>query len=174
MYAATKLAQEHLCRAWSTANAVPLTVLRLQNVYGPGQSLTNAYTGIVTLFSTLAAQGRSADVFEDGDVVRDFVYIDDVVDAFARVLTKSSPGVRTLDVGSGTSTRLIELAELVAQLTGAPPPRVTGAYRAGDVRASICDITAAEEELGFSPQWDLRRGLEALLRWVADEAGSAS
>ena len=81
VYGATKLAQEHVLAAWGGSHDVPLSVLRLQNVYGPGQSLTNPYTGIVSLFSQLARDGRSIPLYEDGEITRDFVYIDDVVSA---------------------------------------------------------------------------------------------
>ena len=86
IYAATKLAQEHMLAAWTAAHDTNLSVLRLQNVYGPGQSLTNSYTGIVALFARLAREQRPLEVYEDGRIVRDFVFIDDVVDAvFAAV-----------------------------------------------------------------------------------------
>ena len=81
IYAATKLAQEHILAAWTAAHDTNLSVLRLQNVYGPGQSLTNSYTGIVALFARLAREQRPLEVYEDGRIVRDFVYIDDVVEA---------------------------------------------------------------------------------------------
>src|SRR5947208_6278577 len=80
IYAATKLAQEHILAAWAAAHDTNLSVLRLQNVYGPGQSLTNSYTGIVALFARLAREHHTLEVYEDGQIVRDFVFIDDVVD----------------------------------------------------------------------------------------------
>ena len=86
IYGATKLAQEHLLSAWASSYDCDLTVLRLQNVYGPGQSLTNPYTGIVSLFSQMAEEKRSIPIYEDGQIVRDFVYIDDVVAAFAAAI----------------------------------------------------------------------------------------
>jgi dTDP-L-rhamnose 4-epimerase len=89
--------------AWTAAHDTNLRVLRLQNVYGPGQSLTNPYTGIVTLFARLAREQRPLEVYEDGRIVRDFVFIDDVVDAvFARVQMPATE-VRCLDIGSGSA-----------------------------------------------------------------------
>ncbi len=84
VYAATKLAQEHLLSAWGAAFGVPLTVLRLQNVFGAGQSLANSYTGVLTYFARQAAAGEQIRVFEDGDIIRDFVHVDDVVEAMVR------------------------------------------------------------------------------------------
>ena len=91
IYAATKLAQEHILAAWTAAHDANLSMLRLQNVYGPGQSLTNSYTGIVALFARLAREQRALEVYEDGRIMRDFVYIDDVVDALFAAIDGLSP-----------------------------------------------------------------------------------
>ncbi|ESV65363.1 polysaccharide biosynthesis family protein [Mycobacteroides abscessus MAB_091912_2446] len=131
IYAGTKLAQEHLLASWAAAHDTNLSVLRLQNVYGPGQSLTNSYTGIVTLFARLARTKQALEVYEDGRIVRDFVFIDDVVDAlFAAVHTPATER-RTLDIGSGTATTIHELAHKVADICAAPEPVVVGKFRDG-------------------------------------------
>ncbi|TPX04462.1 SDR family oxidoreductase, partial [Schumannella luteola] len=114
VYGATKLTQELLLRAWTGAFEVPLTILRLQNVYGDGQSLINPYTGIVSLFSQLARDGKSIPVYEDGAIVRDFVYIADVASAFEAASRAPQPGVRGFDVGSGVGTTILQLAETIA------------------------------------------------------------
>lgn len=170
IYAATKLAQEHLLEAWTAAHDTNLSVLRLQNVYGPGQSLTNSYTGIVALFARLARAKRSLEVYEDGRIVRDFVFIDDVVDAlFAAVQTPAS-GLRRLDIGSGVPTTIHELARKVAAICDAPRPTVVSKFRDGDVRAASCDINTAKEELNWSPNWVLEDGLHALLKWIEGQS----
>jgi dTDP-L-rhamnose 4-epimerase len=168
VYGATKLAQEQILSAWVGAHDVALGILRLQNVYGPGQSLINSYTGIVSLFSQWAAEGRSIPVYEDGLITRDFVYIDDVVSAFAALA--ASPAEREVvryDVGSGVATTIMELAEHVARFHGAPAPHVTGQYRDGDVRYAACDITPTVEALGWRPQWSVERGVAGLQEWIA-------
>ncbi|MEO5834486.1 MAG: SDR family NAD(P)-dependent oxidoreductase, partial [Nakamurella sp.] len=163
IYGATKLAQEHILRSWGLATGSALSVLRLQNVYGPGQSLTNSYTGIVVLFTRLAEAGTSIPLYEDGAVVRDFVYIDDVADALAAAAAQPpAGGFRQLDVGLGVTATIADLAGAVAAAAGAPAPTVTGAFRDGDVRYATCDVTATGADLGWSPQWDLPRGLGAL------------
>ncbi|GAB4664961.1 NAD-dependent epimerase/dehydratase family protein [Mycobacterium avium subsp. hominissuis] len=168
VYAATKLAQEHLLAAWTAAHDTNLSVLRLQNVYGPGQSLTNSYTGIVALFARLARQGQALEVYEDGRIVRDFVYIDDVVDAlFAAVQRPASPQ-RRLDVGSGRATTIHELANAIAAMCEAPEPVVVGKFRDGDVRAASCGIEPATSQLGWYPKWTLEDGLRALLEWIGN------
>lgn len=169
IYAATKLAQEHILTAWAAAHDTRLSVLRLQNVYGPGQSLTNPYTGIVALFARLARGQRALDVYEDGQIVRDFVYIDDVVEAlFAAIEAPAAPR-RCLDIGSGVPTTIHELARTIAAICDAPEPVVVGKFRDGDVRAARCDIEPATTELDWRPKWGLEEGLRALLDWIGEQ-----
>ncbi len=169
IYAATKLAQEHIVAAWAAANDTNLSVLRLQNVYGPGQSLANSYTGIVALFSQLALQQRPLEVYEDGQIVRDFVFIDDVVDALFAVIERPATAPRCLDIGSGVATTIHELACTLAAMCGAPEPIVVGRFRDGDVRAARCDIERAKGELDWQPRWALKDGLRALLEWIGGQ-----
>ncbi len=169
IYAATKLAQEHILAAWTAAHDTSLSVLRLQNVYGPGQSLTNSYTGIVALFARLARQQGALEIYEDGRIVRDFVYIDDVVEAIFSAITRPAAGSRCIDIGSGTPTTIRELAEQIAAICDAPEPVVVEKFRDGDVRAARCDIEPAVNELDWRPKWTLEGGLRALLAWINDQ-----
>jgi dTDP-L-rhamnose 4-epimerase len=169
IYAATKLAQEHMLAAWTAAHDTNLSVLRLQNVYGPGQSLTNAYTGIVALFARLARAKSVLEVYEDGRIVRDFVFIDDVVDAIYATVQNPAPGARCLDIGSGVATTIHELARKVAAICGAPEPIVVSKFRDGDVRAASCNIDPAEDSLGWRPRWALEDGLHSLLEWIGQQ-----
>ncbi|WP_163807615.1 NAD-dependent epimerase/dehydratase family protein [Mycolicibacterium anyangense] len=170
IYAATKLAQEHILAAWAAAHDTSLSVLRLQNVYGPGQSLTNSYTGIVALFARLSRQQQALEVYEDGRILRDFVYIDDVVDAlFAAIATPAKP-VRHLDVGSGVPTTIHELARALAGICGAPEPVVVGKFRDGDVRAARCDVEQTVRELDWQPKWTLEDGMRGLLDWIGQQS----
>lgn len=169
VYGATKLAQEHILSAWTGSHDAKLTVLRFQNVYGPGQSLINPYTGIVSLFSQLARRGESIPVYEDGRITRDFVFIDDVASALAAVINSPpAHGIATaFDIGSGVGTTILELAETIARYHGAPDPRINGAYRDGDVRHAHVDISSSLKHLDWKPEWDLERGLSALQEWIA-------
>jgi dTDP-L-rhamnose 4-epimerase len=169
IYGATKLAQEMMCSAWTSAMDVSLSVLRLQNVYGPGQSLTNSYTGIVSLFARLAKQGEALDVYEDGRIIRDFVYIDDVIAAMVAALQQAPEGERFVDVGAGAATTIEELACATAAHYGAPRPLVSGRFREGDVRAAFADTSSAQSELQYRPLWPLSRGLESLFAWIDEE-----
>ena len=172
VYGATKLAQEHVLGAWCGARGVPLSMLRLQNVLGPGQSLTNAYTGIVVLFSRLARAGRAIPLYEDGAVVRDFVHVGDVVDALLAAITQPPLVRRTADVGSGRATTILDVATALASRHGAPAPVVTGQFRDGDVRAAWADVRGIEAELGWQPSRTLAQGLDDLEAWIAETEAS--
>ena len=174
IYGATKLAQEHILGAWCAAKGAALSVLRLQNVYGPGQSLGNPYTGIVTLFARQARSREEIDVYEDGEIVRDFVFIDDVVDAMMAALDHPPRTRRTVDIGSGRPTTVMELAEMLAKRLDAPAPRISGRFRDGDVRAAFADIAPAGLELGWTPSWTIEDGMEELLAWMERHPEEAS
>lgn len=163
VYAATKLAQEHLLTSWGTAMGVPVSVLRLQNVYGAGQALSNSYTGVLTFFATRSVAGEPIDVYEGGGIVRDFVHVSDVAAALAAAI--DSPGALDgpVDIGSGTPVTLEEVARAMARLAGAPEPAVTNCFRLGDVRAASASTEAAAAALGYRPATSLESGLTELL-----------
>jgi len=166
IYGATKLAQEMILNAWALSFGVEVGLLRLQNVYGPGQSLSNPYTGIVSLFARMAKAGRTIPLYEDGEIIRDFVFIDDVARAVIAVATGPTPAPTAYDVGSGEATSIRELAGIIAGIYGAPEPVVNGAFRNGDVRAASGDISRTVHDLGWNPQWPVRRGVVALCEWI--------
>ena len=167
VYAATKLAQEHLLRAWGLAVGVLPVVLRLQNVYGAGQTPSNPYTGILPLFGRVAAAGDAIPVYEDGRIVRDFVHVDDVARALESAVCdlEGDPGV-AVDVGSGRPVTILEVAELVARRYEAPDPEVTGQFRDGDVRYACADASDAYRLLAWRSEVELAAGLEELCAWL--------
>ena len=170
VYGATKLAQEQILKAWGGSRGVPVSILRLQNVYGPGQSLINSYTGIVSLFSLLAREGKVIPLYEDGLIGRDFVYIEDVADAFVAVLSAGgNPDRPIIDVGTGLAHTVEDMATEIARFHSAPLPIVNGKYRDGDVRAASCDISVARRTLDWGPTWTLAAGVAALQGWIAEE-----
>lgn len=172
VYGATKLAQEQVLRAWACALGVEAVVLRLQNVYGPGQSLHNPYTGICSFFARTAREGRSIPVYEDGRIVRDFVYIDDVVAAIGSAL-RTGTSAQAYDIGAGVATTIDELAAAIARYYGAPAPHVNGAFRHGDVRHAACTIDRAVSELGWRPKVPLLEGVGRLCEWIDGEIAPA-
>jgi dTDP-L-rhamnose 4-epimerase len=166
VYGATKLAQEHVLRAWSSAfGSVPI-ITRLQNVYGPGQSLTNPYTGIVSLFCRLARAGNSIPLYEDGEMLRDFVLIDDVASGLLAALDRSVIGRYPYDIGTGKPSSIADIAARIAELYGAPAPHICGLYRFGDVRHAACRIEPTLSQLDWQPQFNVQRGLLLLKDWI--------
>jgi dTDP-L-rhamnose 4-epimerase len=174
IYGATKLAQEHMLESWSCAFGNRLTILRLQNAYGPGQSLINSYTGIVSLFARLAREGKIIPLYEDGRMLRDFIHIEDVRNALLAAIDAAPAGINRFDVGLGNATTIARVAELIASRYHACAPYVSGAYRHGDVRHASCDITSTLQALPWRPQWSLERGVESLCAWVDAELGTKS
>jgi dTDP-L-rhamnose 4-epimerase len=169
VYAATKLAQEHVLSAWASAHGSSLSVLRLQNVYGPGQSLTNPYTGIVSLFAQLGLDHKTIPVYEDGNIVRDFVFVDDVVEALVSACGSEIDSHITVDIGSGEALTLFELAAEIARQTDGPAPIITGQFRHGDVRAAYADISEARTRLGYVPETKAAQGVSKLLDWITTQ-----
>jgi dTDP-L-rhamnose 4-epimerase len=160
VYGSTKLAQEHLFQFFGDAEGVRVPILRFQNVYGVGQSPDNPYTGIIMLFMNRALNGEPIEVYEDGEITRDFIHVEDVVVALEASLTASAPAV--LDIGSGSATTVHQLAQIIAVLCDSPPPLVTGKFRLGDVRHAVADVSAAQSAIGFAPATALHGGLVAI------------
>lgn len=166
VYGATKLAQENVLQAWAKSYGVETVILRLQNVYGPGQSLINPYTGIMSLFCRMAMGGKSIPLYEDGKVRRDFILIDDVASALVAGAVSPTVQGEPMDIGSGEFQTIGTAANLIAEHYNAPEPHVTGQYRQGDVRHAWAEITAAKEVLGWEPQYNLAQGIERLATWI--------
>jgi len=169
VYGATKLAQEHILEAWCTAFDSRLSILRFQNVYGPGQSLINSYTGIVVLFARLAREGKSIPLYEDGQMIRDFVFIDDVARAIRDTVKNPPPSVRRVDIGSGIPTTIATVATFIANHYKAPDPVVCGRFRHGDVRHASCDPSGWSDLPGWQPRVALEEGLTRLVDWIERE-----
>lgn len=170
IYAATKLAQEDLLRIASDALGIGYAILRLQNVYGEGQSLKNPYTGILSIFSTKVRHGSELPLFEDGEETRDFVHVSDVAEALARAITINKSPNTVINVGSGVGTSVRKVAGLLSDALGRPRSlRVTGEFRLGDIRHNAADITRLREVLNYAPQVDLASGLARFARWATGE-----
>jgi dTDP-L-rhamnose 4-epimerase len=170
IYAATKLAQEDLVRIACTSMGIDYCVLRLQNVYGEGQSLQNPYTGIISIFSTRLRRGLQLPLFEDGLCTRDFVHVSDVAEAFNRAAFAERPLNCTLNVGSGSATTIRDVASALAQALGVPPRmEVTGQYRLGDIRHNCADIAALGSALAFTPGVQIVDGMRRFAEWVGQE-----
>lgn len=168
VYGYTKKAQEELSLLVGESIKMPVMAFRFQNVYGPGQSLKNPYTGILSIFSTQIKNGNDINIFEDGKESRDFVYIDDIVDAIMLGVESELSGV--FNVGSGELTDVTTVANTLATKYGANVNiEISGNYRLGDIRSNIADLTAIKENLGYEPKVNFTEGISRFVDWVESQ-----
>jgi len=175
VYAATKLAQEHLCAAWARETGGRVVALRYHNVYGPRMPRDTPYAGVASIFRSALAAGRAPRVFEDGGQRRDFVHVRDVARANLLALEGAASG--PFNVASGTPRTVLDMARaLAAAFPEAPEPEVTGEWRGGDVRHVFASPARAAQELGFHPEEEFAAGMRefafAPLRAPAGNAGA--
>ncbi|MEV4514465.1 NAD-dependent epimerase/dehydratase family protein [Dactylosporangium sp. NPDC049525] len=159
VYAATKVAQEHLALAWAIAGAGTAVALRYHNVYGPGMPRDTPYSGVAAIFRSALEAGRAPRVFEDGAQRRDFVHVTDVAAANVLAVTAPVDGFRAYNIASGTPTTVGAMARTLAAAMDGPEPVITGDYRAGDVRHVVASPARARAELGFTARVDLSDGM---------------
>lgn len=170
VYGITKLTQEQMVLTVGKSLGISAIAFRYQNVYGPGQSLSNPYTGILSIFSTRIRNGSGINIFEDGKESRDFVFIDDVVQATAKAVEYEQPLVDVFNVGSGVATDVLTIANTLQTLLGATvPTQVTGQFRLGDIRHNVADLAKVREVLGFEPCVSIEEGLRQFVAWVKGE-----
>jgi dTDP-L-rhamnose 4-epimerase len=149
-------------------------VLRFQNVFGPGQSLTNPYTGILSIFSNLIMRNQPINVFEDGTESRDFIFVEDAVEATMLAIERPEAEGEIFNVGTGEATSVLTVANaLLDKLKGHSTVTVTGNFRIGDIRHNYADLEKIKKKLGFSAVHDFDSGLSRFCEWV-HSAGSTS
>ncbi|WP_238009873.1 NAD-dependent epimerase/dehydratase family protein [Dactylosporangium sp. AC04546] len=167
VYAATKVAQEHLTAVWAAAVGANAVALRYHNVYGPRMPRDTPYSGVAAIFRSALEHGVAPRVFEDGGQRRDFVHVRDVAIANAAALDATggqSVGLRAYNIASGQPHTVGELAATLATASGGPPPVVTGEFRAGDVRHVVASPERARRELGFTATVSFEEGVAGLSR----------
>lgn len=170
VYAATKASQELLISAAADALGFEPVIFRFQNVYGEGQSLLNPYTGIISIFFNRARQGLGISIYEDGLESRDFVHIDDIVDGLVAAAVAAIPQGAVVNLGSGTPTTVMELAQTLLATSGFKVPvTVTGQFRVGDIRHCYADLSIAERVLGFHPKISLDEGMRRFCAWAINQ-----
>jgi dTDP-L-rhamnose 4-epimerase len=136
-------------------------------LYGVGQSLSNPYTGILSIFSTRIRNGNGINIFEDGRETRDFVFIDDVVEATILGLEKETANGQVYNVGTGKAIDVLTVAQTLCKLYGIDVPLfISGNYRLGDIRHNFADISKVQKELGFKPKWNFEQGITEFTKWV--------
>ncbi|MGL5355933.1 MAG: SDR family NAD(P)-dependent oxidoreductase [Cetobacterium sp.] len=171
VYGFTKQAQEEMCMIVGKSLKIPVVAYRYQNVYGPGQSLKNPYTGILSIFSTRIKNGNDINIFEDGQESRDFVYIDDVVDATILGIEKDSANYETFNVGTGVAITVQEVAEILKEKYSSDVKiAISGNYRLGDIRHNYADLTKINNLLGFESKVDFKTGISNFVNWVETQS----
>jgi dTDP-L-rhamnose 4-epimerase len=172
IYALGKYVQERQTLIMTQAYGMEGTCLRLFNVYGPGQALSNPYTGVLAIFSSRLSNGQRPLIFEDGEQRRDFVYVGDVARAFCDALVHPRANGEVFNIGSGADRSVTEVARSIARALQRNDiePEIVGKARVGDIRHCFCDGSKAAEKLGFVAQKDFDEGLAELAEWVAGQS----
>jgi dTDP-L-rhamnose 4-epimerase len=171
IYALNKYVQERTTHIMSKPYGIEGVCLRLFNVYGPGQALSNPYTGVLAIFASRLLNGQQPLIFEDGEQRRDFVHVSDVARAFADALELPQAAGGTFNIGSGHDRSVTEVATELARAMGKNhiEPEIVGKARIGDIRHCFCDTSLAADRLGFRARQDFQQGLAELAEWVAQQ-----
>jgi dTDP-L-rhamnose 4-epimerase len=170
VYAITKRDHEELCLVTGSAYGVPTVALRFFNVYGPGQALSNPYTGVAAIFASRLLNRRPPVIFEDGRQSRDFIHVSDIVEGILLALESNRAVGAAVNLGTGRPSAVDDIARLLAQgLEVDAEPDRTGQYRAGDIRHCYADPSRAAELLGFQARVPLEQGMTELVGWLADQ-----
>jgi dTDP-L-rhamnose 4-epimerase len=169
IYGLTKYQQEQLAQQVSAINDLETTILRFFNVYGPGQSLKNPYVGVLGTFFRRANAGETIEVYEDGKMSRDFVFVGDVVEALRRATNNEAAFGQVMNVGSGEALTLLEIAsQMFCTLGKEPQLKVSGRYRSGDIRHAVASGAKLEQQLGFVPRTSFADGLRGFVEWAQE------
>jgi dTDP-L-rhamnose 4-epimerase len=167
IYGITKQVQEQMFLVMGKSLNIPAVAFRYQNVYGAGQSLSNPYTGILSIFSTRIKNGNDITIFEDGKESRDFVYIDDIVDATILGIEKDEANDEVFNVGLGKAINVLTVANtLVNEYNSTSKIEISGNYRLGDIRDNYADLSKIKSKLGFEPKVSFEEGICKFVRWV--------
>jgi len=171
IYALNKYVQERTTHIMGAPYGMESVCLRLFNVYGPGQALSNPYTGVLAIFASRLLNGQQPMIFEDGEQRRDFVHVTDVARAFCDALTLPGLSGKTFNIGSGQDRSVTEVAKALAQAMGKNDvePEIVGKTRIGDIRHCFCDTRLAREEMGFEARQDFGAGMAELAIWVQQQ-----
>jgi dTDP-L-rhamnose 4-epimerase len=167
IYSMTKYHQEEMVLLIGKTYGIPSVAPRFFNVYGPRQSLSNPYAGVAAIWLSRLLNGKQPIVFEDGGQLRDFVSIHDVVDCLVLMLEKAGADYLPVNVGSGETVTILDIAKLLARLLGSSiEPQITQTGRKFDIRHNTADISRARQTLGFAPKVSLEQGFSELIEWA--------
>lgn len=170
VYGYTKKAQEELSILIGKSINLPVVAFRFQNVYGPGQSLKNPYTGILSIFSTQIKNDNNINIFEDGKETRDFVYIDDITDAIILSIDNEKANYQVFNVGSGEKLDVLTIANVLKEKYNSNVDiKVSGNYRLGDIKDNQADLTKIKQILGYEPKVNFKEGISNFVDWVEQQ-----
>ncbi len=171
IYALSKRDQEELCMIYGRTYGVPVTALRFYNIYGTRQALSNPYTGVAAIFAARLINNQNPLVFEDGEQMRDFVSVHDIVRANLLAMESPAADDQVINVGGGVPISIRRVAEILAEALGKPEltPVITQKYRAGDIRHCFADLTRAHALLGYTPTVTHEEGFRELAAWLAGQ-----
>ena len=170
VYALSKRDQEQLCLIYGRNYDLPVTALRFFNIYGTRQALSNPYTGVAAVFASRMLNGNAPLVFEDGEQMRDFVSVHDIVRANMLAMERPESNGEVINIGCGKPITIRRVAEILSEALGKNfEPVITQKYRAGDIRHCYADITKARRLLGYEPQVTHEDGFRELAAWLAQQ-----
>lgn len=170
VYGITKQNQEQMIMTVCPTIDIAPVAFRYQNVYGPGQSLSNPYTGILSIFSTQIRNGNGIQIFEDGKETRDFVYIDDVVRATILGIEKEEANGEVFNVGTGIATDVLTVANTLINAYGIEVPvKISGRFRLGDIRHNFADMSKIKQFLKYEPKILFKEGIHNFAKWVLEQ-----
>lgn len=170
IYAINKRDHEEMCLVTGAAYGIPSTAMRFFNVYGPGQALSNPYTGVAAIFASRLLNGRAPTIFEDGEQSRDFIHVSDVVRGIVLALESDAAAGHAVNLGTGRPTTVARVAQVIRDGLGVDvEPQIAQRYRAGDIRHCYADPSRARELLGFESRVSFEEGMTALTEWLAGQ-----
>lgn len=170
VYAISKRDQEELCLSVGRAYNIPTVAMRFFNVYGPGQALSNPYTGVAAIFCSRLLNGKPPLIFEDGLQSRDFVHVSDIVQALVLAMERDEANYQVFNVGSGQPRTVIDIASALSNALGVDTAaEIVSQYRHGDIRHCFADISKAKTMLGYTPKTDFSDGVMELTDWVKSQ-----
>ena len=170
IYALNKRDHEDMCLVTGSAYDIPTVAMRFFNVYGPGQSLMNPYTGVAAIFAARLLGDAPPLVFEDGRQSRDFISVHDLVRGCMLALADDGVDGEVINLATGVPMSIVGIAEDLRAMLGGPEPQLLGTYRAGDIRHCFGDPTRAKQLLGWEPRVSFAEGMEELALWQRDQA----
>ena len=169
-YGLTKLQQEQMVAMVCESIGINFVILRYQNVFGLGQSLLNPYTGILSIFSTQILNGKALNIFEDGLMTRDFINIEDTVDATIKSLESETANNQIINIGTGVATTVLSVANLLVNAYKKEVPvAISGDFRIGDIRHNFADLDKAKRLLNFQPKVSFEKGIQEFTNWVLQQ-----